>query len=140
MVRQWNSLSELCVTILSRILARGLSRIQRVTTSPSSSRSFALVAVKTFAPMAITKQDFGTKARRWDAWWRKHQDDDRVEWLFEGLAHKQSQIRALSEDELRKLTGEYFGYHYDLPRREREQARSRWQKWWYESGRARKKT
>ena len=45
-----------------------------------------------------------------------------------------------SEDELRALTGEYFGYHFDLPRREREQARSRWQAWWYESGRARKKT
>ena len=38
--------------------------------------------------MTITKQDFGTKARRWEAWWEKHQDDDRVEWLFEGLAHK----------------------------------------------------
>jgi hypothetical protein len=90
--------------------------------------------------VAITKQDFGTKARRWEAWWEKHQDDDRAEWLFEGLAHKEPQIRASSEDELRKLTGEYFGYHYDLPRRERELARSRWQSWWYESGRARKKT
>ena len=60
--------------------------------------------------------------------------------MFEGLAHKEPQIRASSEDELRKLTGEYFGYHYDLPRREREQARGRWQSWWYESGRARKKT
>ena len=57
-----------------------------------------------------------------------------------GSAHKEPQIRASSEDELRKLTGEYFGYHYDLPRREREQARARWQTWWYESGRARKKT
>lgn len=90
--------------------------------------------------IAITKQDFGTKARRWEAWWAKHQDDDRVEWLFEGLASKEPQIRASSESELRSLTGEYFGYHYDLPRREREQARSRWQAWWYESGRARKKT
>ena len=89
--------------------------------------------------MVITKQDFGTKARRWEAWWQKHQDDDRVEWLFEGLAHKEPRIRAASEEELRKLTGEYFGYHFDLPRREREQARARWQKWWYESGRARKK-
>ena len=51
-----------------------------------------------------------------------------------GSAHKEPRIRASSEDELRKLTGEYFGYHYDLPRREREQARERWQKWWYESG------
>jgi len=90
--------------------------------------------------VAITKQDFGTKARRWESWWAKHQDDDRVEWLFEGLGHKDPQIRASSEDELRKLTGEYVGYHYDLPRREREQARSRWQSSWYESGRARKKT
>ena len=90
--------------------------------------------------IAITKQDFGTKARRWEAWWAKHQDDDRVEWLFEGLASKEPQIRASSESELRHLTGEYFGYHYDLPRREREQARSRWQAWWDESGRARKKT
>jgi hypothetical protein len=90
--------------------------------------------------VAITKQDFGTKARRWESWWKKHQDDDRAEWLFEGLGHKDPQIRASSEDELRKLTGEYFGYHYDLPRREREQARARWQTWWYESGRARKKT
>ena len=90
--------------------------------------------------MMITKQDFGTKARRWEAWWAKHQDDDRVEWLFEGLASKEPQIRASSESELRNLTGEYFGYHFDLPRREREQARARWQAWWYESGQARKKT
>jgi hypothetical protein len=90
--------------------------------------------------MMITKQDFGTRARRWEGWWAKHKDDDRVEWLFEGLAHKEPRIRASSEDELRKLTGEYFGYHYDLPRREREHARERWQKWWRESGQARKKT
>jgi hypothetical protein len=90
--------------------------------------------------MAITKQDFGTRARRWEAWWEKHRDDDRVEWLFEGLGHKDDKIRASSEDELRKLTGEYFGYHFDLPRRERERARARWQAWWSESGRAGKKT
>ncbi|HMF42166.1 MAG TPA: hypothetical protein VKQ32_15940 [Polyangia bacterium] len=90
--------------------------------------------------MAITKQDFGTRARRWEAWWAKHKDDDRVEWLFEGLGHKEPQIRASSEDELRKLTGEYFGYHFDLPRRERDRARARWQAWWNESGRGRKKS
>ena len=51
--RQWNSLSELWVTILSMIFARGLFAIQRVITSPSSSRSLAFVAVKTLAPMTI---------------------------------------------------------------------------------------
>src|SRR5688572_7751338 len=51
MLRQWNSRSELWVTTLSMIRARGLSWIQRVRTSPSSSRSLALVAVKTFAPI-----------------------------------------------------------------------------------------
>ena len=67
--------------------------------------------------MAITKQDFGTKPRRWEAWWEKHQDDDRVEWLFEGLAHKDAARSArAAEEELRALTGEYFGYHFDLPR------------------------
>jgi hypothetical protein len=84
--------------------------------------------------MRITRQDFGTKTRRWEAWWEKHKDDDRAEWLFEGLAHKEPHIRAASEDELRAVTGEYFGYHFDLPRREREQARVRWHSWWYESG------
>jgi hypothetical protein len=88
----------------------------------------------------ITKQDFGTKARRWEGWWQKHKDDDRIEWLFEGLAHKEPRIRASSEEELRKVTGEYFGYHFDLPRREREQARARWQGWWYKSGPGHKKT
>src|SRR5438045_2778543 len=37
------------------IFARGLSRIQRVMTSPSSSRSLAFVAVKTLAPMTICR-------------------------------------------------------------------------------------
>ena len=90
------------------------------------------------ALVGITKQDLGTKRRRWEVWWDKHQDDERVEWLFDGLSHKTPEIRASAEEELRALTGEYFGYHFDLPRPEREEARARWQSWWYESGRARR--
>jgi len=86
----------------------------------------------------LTGQDFGTKVKRWQAWWDKHHEADRVEWLFEGLSHKEDQVRAIAERELRGITGEYFGYHFDLSRREREHARERWQSWWYESGRARK--
>jgi hypothetical protein len=83
--------------------------------------------------VAITKQDFGPKPKRWTTWWERHQDDDRVDWLFEGLSHKTPEIRAAAEQELRALTGEYFGYHFDLPRRDREAARARWQSWWTET-------
>jgi hypothetical protein len=89
------------------------------------------------ALVAFTKQDLGSKPRRWELWWEKHMDDDRLEWLFEGLSHKTPEIRESAEVELRAITGEYFGYHFDLPRREREDARARWQSWWYESSRGR---
>ena len=80
--------------------------------------------------VAITKQDFGPKPRRWAAWWKQHQDDERIDWLFEGLSHKTAEIREAAEQELRALTGEYFGYAFDLPRGAREAARARWQSWW----------
>jgi hypothetical protein len=90
------------------------------------------VAATYAALVAITKQDFGPKPKRWAAWWKAHEADDRTEWLFEGLGHKKTEIRAASEQELRALTGEYFGYAFDLPKRERETARARWQAWWTE--------
>lgn len=85
------------------------------------------------ALISISKQDHGPRPRRWEAWWKKHQDEDPVEWLFEGLSHKTTEIRASAEEELRALTGEYFGYHFDLSRAEREDARARWQAWWRET-------
>ena len=66
--------------------------------------------------VAITLQDFGPKPKRWAAWWKQHEDDDRIDWLFEGLSHKTEEIREAAEQELRALTGEYFGYAFDLPR------------------------
>jgi hypothetical protein len=84
------------------------------------------------ALVAITRQDFGTKPKRWASWWKKHQDDERIDWLFEGLSHKTPEIRAAAEQELRALTGEYFGYAFDLPREARQAARVRWRTWWTE--------
>jgi hypothetical protein len=81
----------------------------------------------------LTVRDLGARPRRWQTWWEKHRDDECVEWLFEGLGHKATEIRAAAEEALRALTGEYFGYHFDLPRAEREDARQRWQAWWYEN-------
>ena len=70
-------------------------------------------------------------------WWETKKGNDRVDWLLEGLSHKAPEIRFSASEELRLITGEYFGYHFDLPKREREEAKERWQQWWYQSGHAR---
>jgi hypothetical protein len=89
------------------------------------------------ALVEITAQDFGQSRKKWEAWWQANRGADRIEWLLEGLSHKSPEIRFASSEELRLITGEYFGYHFDLPKREREEARERWQAWWYQSGHAR---
>jgi hypothetical protein len=89
------------------------------------------------ALVEITAQDFGQSRKKWEAWWQAKRGSDRIEWLLEGLSHKSPEIRFASSEELRVITGEYFGYHFDLPKREREEARERWQAWWYQSGHAR---
>jgi hypothetical protein len=89
------------------------------------------------ALVEIAKQDFGQSKKKWLAWWQAHKRADRVDWLLEGLSNKAPEIRFSSSEELRAVTGEYFGYHFDLPKKQREEARERWQTWWYQSGRAR---
>jgi len=89
------------------------------------------------ALVSLTKQDFGDSNRKWRQWWDKNRRKNRIEWLLEGLGHKETEIRRSAVDDLRKATGEFFGYHPDLPRREREQARQRWMVWWQETGRLR---
>jgi hypothetical protein len=91
------------------------------------------------ALVEIAKQDFGASVRRWRTWWNQHQDEERIDWLFVGLSHKTPEIRYSASDELRVLTGEYFGYHFDLPKREREEARARWESWWLENRGKRRK-
>jgi hypothetical protein len=89
------------------------------------------------ALMQVTKQDFGAKPRKWRSWWEKNKDRPRIEWMLDGLAHSAEEVRHSASEELKRLTGEYFGYHYDLPKREREEARLKWLKWWDEVGKRR---
>jgi hypothetical protein len=89
------------------------------------------------ALLAITKQDFGRRQRRWRAWWERNRSRHRIEWMLAGLAHRTPEVRLSASEELRRLTQEYFGYHFDLPRREREEARKRWVAWWESAGRTR---
>ncbi|HTR51729.1 MAG TPA: hypothetical protein VMJ10_13530 [Kofleriaceae bacterium] len=89
------------------------------------------------ALVALTAQDFGTSERKWRKWYDSARKRHRIEWLIDGLSHKEDAIRERAIDDLRRLTGEYFGYHHDLPRKEREQAAERWVAWWRETGQRR---
>lgn len=86
--------------------------------------------------LAITGDDLGPRRKRWLDWWEKMQHRPRLEWLLEALAHRDPQIRLTASQELQEITGEYFGYHYDLPDRDREEARRRWWDWWRTTGKA----
>jgi len=48
--------------------------------------------------------------------------------------HKEDPVREASIQDLRRLTGEYFGYHHDLPRKDRDAAAERWAHWWRDIG------
>jgi hypothetical protein len=82
----------------------------------------------------ITKQDFGTSRWRWRSWWERHRNEPRVEWMLEGLGHAEAEVRLSASEELRELSSEYFGYHFDQPKREREEARRKWVDWWRTHG------
>ncbi|MFT3696144.1 MAG: HEAT repeat domain-containing protein [Kofleriaceae bacterium] len=86
------------------------------------------------ALVSLTAQDFGPSEKKWRKWYEGARKRHRIEWLIEGLSHKDDPIREASIQDLRRLTGEYFGYHHDLPRKDRDVAAERWASWWRESG------
>src|SRR5205814_1225142 len=77
----------------------------------------AVVSAARRALVEITKQDFGTSRWRWRSWWERHRDQPRVEWMLEGLGHAEAEVRLSASEELRLLTPDSFGYHFDLPKR-----------------------
>ncbi len=89
------------------------------------------------ALVALTAQDFGTSERKWRKWYDTARKRHRIEWLIDGLSHKEDAIREIAINDLRRLTGEYFGYHHDLPKKERELAAERWVAWWRDTGQRR---
>jgi hypothetical protein len=93
-------------------------------------RSEEVVAAAHDALVALTCEDLENKPKRWMEWWDKMGSRPRVEWLLEGLAHRSPEIRLLASTDLHEITHEYFGYHHDLPERDREEARQRWIAWW----------
>jgi hypothetical protein len=88
------------------------------------------------ALVTITKQDFGLARRRWETWWRQARHKHRVEWLIEALGSKSPELRLAAAAELEELGGQYMGYHFDLGKRDRDEAQRRWTHWWQSTGRA----
>jgi hypothetical protein len=86
------------------------------------------------ALVTLTAQDFGSSERKWRKWHTDARSRHRIEWLIDGLVHKDDAIRENAINDLRRLTGEYFGYHHDLPRKERDAAAARWVSWWRDTG------
>ncbi len=89
------------------------------------------------ALISLTAQDFGPSEKRWRKWYEVARSRHRIEWLIDGLSHKEDPLREVAINSLRRLTGEYFGYHFDLPRKERDLAAERWAAWWRETGQRR---
>ncbi|MBI2897640.1 MAG: hypothetical protein HYY06_29040 [Deltaproteobacteria bacterium] len=85
----------------------------------------------------ITRQDFGQTKKKWQHWLQKEGSRHHVEWLIDALVHPSPELRLGASEELKRITKEYFGYYYNLPRRDREKARKRYLEWWDRIGRAR---
>jgi hypothetical protein len=88
------------------------------------------------ALVILTRHDFGTTRWRWTRWWREWKGRHRIEWLIDALTEKDAELRLQAAQELEELSGRYFGYHFDLGRREREEARRRFTDWWQTTGKA----
>jgi hypothetical protein len=89
------------------------------------------------ALVQLTRVDFGTSRWRWRSWWDKNRRRHRTEWLIDALASLSAEHRMAAGQELARLAGQSFGYQFDLPKREREEARRRYAEWWEREGRSR---
>ncbi len=85
----------------------------------------------------ITWQDYGRDVWKWQAWFDRHRNQPRVEWLLDGMMNDQRVIRAGAFRELLRLTRQNYGYMVDAPPAERRLAVEKWLKWWNGTGRGR---
>jgi hypothetical protein len=93
-----------------------------------------LVAAAHRALVVLTRQDFGTNPAPWLEWWDRAATKHRMEWLIDSLMHQEPTIRHEASEELKRMTGQYFGYFFNLPRRERERAQQQYIDWWQTEG------
>ncbi len=82
---------------------------------------------------SVTAQQLGYRASRWRTWYAGHSDQHRIDWLIEGLRHRDPAVRQWVADELSRITNQEFEFPADGDRREREQAIKTWSMWWAEA-------
>lgn len=87
------------------------------------------------ALVLLTCQDFGLAQRKWETWAEQWRSAHRVEWLIDSLLHSDEATRARAGEELKHATQQYFGYHPQLPKRDRELAQRKYREWWEREGR-----
>ena len=82
------------------------------------------------ALVTLTLRDHGTSTRQWQAWYKGAQNTPRVQWLIEGLAQSEENIREQAVKELRKLGAPLDAYDQNMSARERESLSRAIQIWW----------
>ncbi len=121
-----------------KVAADGLTQLGDTSAIPdlidAHSRGGDAAEVSRHALFLLTNQSFGNSNRKWRSWWEKHKETHRIEWMLEGLSHKNAETRKNASEILRSLTGEFFGYGHDLPKKERERTRKLWLEWWKKTG------
>ena len=80
----------------------------------------------------ISLQDLGSRPRAWEKWWQRAKKHSRLDWLLEGLASEELELRSAAHRELAGLAGDDFGYRPDADKRSRQRSISVWQQWWVE--------
>lgn len=125
-----------------RLAAQALADLRDSEAIPSllTGLSDADPSVRSLAHRALAvlaRQDFGEDARGWREWWERAAGRHRIEWLIESLVHEDANIRHEAGEELKKLSGIFVGFYFNLPRRERERAQAQYREWWEREGRSR---
>jgi len=82
----------------------------------------------------LSCQDFAIHKKKWSAWFDKHGERHRVEWLIDSLTHSDARLRRRASEELQHLTQEGFGYDPELPKKEREASQRQYRAWWQRVG------
>lgn len=124
-----------------KVAADGLTKLGDTNSIPdlidAHSRGGDAASVSRSALFQLTAQDFGNSTRKWRNWWEKNQAQHPIEWMLEGLNSKNTEVRQHACEVLRSMSGEYFGYGHDLPKKERDKTRQLWIDWWNKSGKQR---